>query len=146
MCFLSLPPGLINVLTPFVAGGLRRGEQVFCAQRPEILKRLVHDLIFLGLNPDHERECGALDLLTEEGAYFPQKHFEPLAAMDLLIRSIDKTRAAGGCTSFRSAGELSWAAQGRNDCDRVIGYEEMVEEYDPGPGPPLVIGSIRWKN
>ena len=43
-----------------MADGLRRGERVFCAQRPEILKRLVHDLIFLGLNPDHERERGAL--------------------------------------------------------------------------------------
>jgi hypothetical protein len=70
-----------------------------CAQRPEILKRLLHDLIFLGLNPDHERERGALDLL-ETDAYFPQKHFEPLAMMDLLIRSIDKAHA-GGFTSFR---------------------------------------------
>jgi two-component system, sensor histidine kinase PdtaS len=122
---------LMEVLTPFVADGLRRGERVFCAQRPEILKRLTHDLIFLGLNPDYERESGALDLLTEEEAYFPHSQFEPLAMMDMLIRSIYTARAKG-FTSFRSAGELSWAVQGRNECDRVVGYEKLVEEYYPG--------------
>ena len=122
---------LMEVLTPYVADGLRRGERVFCAQRPEILKRLTHDLISLGLNPDYERERGALDLCTENDVYFPQHRFEPAAMMEMLIRSIGQARA-GGFTSFRSAGEMSWAVRGRNECDQVVGYEKLVEEYYPG--------------
>jgi hypothetical protein len=122
---------LMEVLTPYVADGLRRGERVFCAQRPEILKRLTNDLIFLGLNPDYERERGALDLCTENDVYFPQHRFEPEAMMEMLIRSIGQARAAG-FTSFRSAGEMSWAVRGRNECDQVVGYEKLVEEYYPG--------------
>jgi DcmR-like sensory protein len=115
----------MEVLTPYGTDGLRRGERVFCAQRPEILKRLTNDLIFLGLNPDYERERGALDLCTENDVYLPLHRFEPEAMMEMLIRSIGQARAAG-CTLFRSAGEMSWAVRGRNECDQVVGYEKLV--------------------
>jgi hypothetical protein len=37
-----------------------------------------------------------------------------------------------GFTGFRSAGELSWAVEGRNECDQLIGYEELVKKSYPG--------------
>lgn len=121
----------MEVLTPFIADGLRRGDRCFCVQKPEVLKRLVYDLIFLGLDPDKEMARGALDLHTEQETYFPNQRFEPNEVMNLLVRSISDARAMG-FTAFRSAGELSWATEGRNDCDKVLGYEKLVDDYYPG--------------
>jgi hypothetical protein len=122
---------LMEVLNPFIADGLRRGERCFCAQKPEVLKRLVNDLRFLGIEPEEEIRRGALVLRSEDETYFPNKRFEPAAMMDLLIASISDAHQLG-FASFRSAGEMSWAVEGRNDCDFVVGYEKMVDEYYPG--------------
>jgi hypothetical protein len=122
---------LMQVLNPYIVEGLRRGERCFCAQKPETLKRLVNDLRFLGVDVDREIQRGALDLLSEDDTYLPYGRFEPEAMMDMLIRSIEEARKQG-FSSFRSAGELSWAVEGRNDCDLVVGYEHLVNEYYPG--------------
>lgn len=108
-----------------------KGDRCFCAQRPEILKRLLYDLRFLGIDTDEEMKRGALEVHTEEETYFPNKRFEPSAMMEMLARSIEESRARG-FAAFRSAGELGWAVRGRNACDRIIDYEKMVEEYYPG--------------
>jgi hypothetical protein len=122
---------LMRVLIPFIADGLRRNERCFCAQKPEILKQLVYDLRYLGINAEQEIRRGALELRSEDETYFPNRRFEPQVMMDMLIRSMREAKEKG-FLSFRSAGELSWAVEGRNECDLVIGYEKLVNEYYPG--------------
>jgi hypothetical protein len=122
---------LMEVISPFIADGLLRGDRCFCVQKPEVLSRLIYDLQFLGIDTDHAVKSGALDLHVEDETYFPENNFEPEAMMDLLIRAISKSQAEG-FTAFRSAGELSWAIEGKFDCDKVVGYEKMVDEYYPG--------------
>jgi hypothetical protein len=121
---------LMQVLIPFVGDGLRRGERCFCAQKPEVLKQLVYDLRYLGIDSDKDIQRGSLDLRSEDDTYLPNGRFEPEAMMDMLISSIREAHNQG-YESFRSAGELSWAVEGRNVCDLVIGYEQMVNEYYP---------------
>lgn len=128
--FYRSQDALMEVLTPYVADGLLRNERVFCAQRPEVLKRLVYDLQFLGMDTDREIKRGALELHTEDEAYFPNRQFEPLAMMEMLMQSIDESLKRG-FVAFRSAGELGWAARGRSSCDQVIEYEKMVEKCFP---------------
>jgi hypothetical protein len=82
------------------------------------------------MDTDREIKRGALELHTEDEAYFPNKQFEPLAMMEMLTQSIDESLEKG-FVAFRSAGELGWAARGRNDCDRFIEYEKMVEKCFP---------------
>lgn len=122
---------LMQVLNPYIADGLRRGERCFCAQKPEILKRLVYDLRFLGIDPEKEMDRGSLELRSEDDTYFPDGRFQPEAMMEMLVRSIREAHNLG-FESFRSAGELSWATEGHNLCDLVIGYEELVNEYYSG--------------
>jgi MEDS: MEthanogen/methylotroph, DcmR Sensory domain len=129
--FYRTQQALMEVLTPYIADGLRRSERCFCAQKPQILKRLVYDLWFLGIDPDQEIRRGALELQTVNETYLPNDRFEPRALMDMLIRSIEEARR-NGFRSFRTAGELSWAVEGRNVCDHVVGYEKLVDEYYPG--------------
>lgn len=49
----------------------------------------------------------------------------------MLMRSMDDA-LHNGFTAFRTAGELSWAVQGMNQCDQILNYEEMVDECFPG--------------
>jgi hypothetical protein len=128
--FYRSEDSLLELLTPYIAEGLQQGERCFCAQKPAILKRLLSDLRILGIDAEKEIHRGALQLHTEDEAYFPSKKFEPAAMIDMLLRSINESQQQG-YAAFRSAGELSWAVRGWDVCDRVIEYEKVVEEIFP---------------
>ncbi len=129
--FYRTHDALRELLTPYVVEGLRNGERCFCAQKPDTNQRLLDDLRFLGIDADDAVRRGALELHTQDEVYFPQRRFEPSAMMDMLLRSVEDA-AARGFTSLRTAGELSWAAHGDDECDHLIGYEQMVDECFPG--------------
>ncbi len=122
---------LLEVLSPYVAQGILRGERCFCAQKPETLKRLIYDLRFLGIDVDREIARGALEMHTEDHTYFPNGAFEPSTMMDMLLHSITAAQDKG-FAGLRTAGEMSWAVRGRNACDQIIEYEAMVEKGFPG--------------
>ncbi len=129
--FYRSEDSLREVLTPYVADGLRRNERCFCVQKSHIAKRLIFDLQFLGIDTDDASRRGALEIHTEEEVYLTGGRFEPHAMMNLLMRSLDDA-LANGFTAFRTAGELSWAARGKNTCNQMLDYEHMVEECFPG--------------
>jgi hypothetical protein len=122
---------LREVLVPYIAEGLRKGERCFCAQKAHFGRQLIYDLNFLGIDTEAEMKRGALEIHTEDEVYFPNKRFEPLAMMDMLLTSLDDT-IARGFSGFRTAGELSWATQGETDCDQLLTYEKIVDKAFPG--------------
>jgi len=122
---------LMEVLTPYVADGLRKGERCFGAQKPATIKQLYYDLRFLGIDVAREVKRGALDFHTEDEVYFPKGRFEPGVMLDMLMTSIDDALDQG-FTGFRTAGDLSWAASGKTNCDLLVGYEKLVEKAYPG--------------
>ncbi|MGA8430152.1 MAG: MEDS domain-containing protein [Candidatus Sulfotelmatobacter sp.] len=122
---------LQSVLTPYVTEGLRKGERCFCAQKPDVLRKLLYDLRFLGFDTDNEVKRGALELHTQDEVYFPSGSFEPLLLLELLMRSVEDSLKKG-FAGFRSAGELAWAAHNDRHCDQLIGYEELVNRCYPG--------------
>jgi hypothetical protein len=121
----------MQVLTPYIAEGLRNGEQCFCVQRDDVVKRLEYDLRFIGVDMADAVRRGTLEFHTVEEAYLPNGVFDPKKMTDMLLRAIE-TAVRKGFTGFRSAGDLSWAVEGRDECRQVIGYEKMVEECFPG--------------
>jgi hypothetical protein len=129
--FYRSEKSLMEVLTPYVADGLRKGERCFGAQKPSTIKQLYYDLRFLGIDVEKEIKRGALEFHIEEEVYFRQGRFEPGIMMDMLVQSIDKAVQLG-FTGFRTAGELSWASKGKAECDMVIGYEHLVQKTYPG--------------
>jgi DcmR-like sensory protein len=138
--FYRSEEALFELLTPYIAEGILKGERCFCAQKPEFIKRLIYDLRFLGIDTDREIARGALELHTEDETYFTNNRFEPEAMMEMLTRSIREAQEKG-FAGLRTAGEMSWAARGRDECDQVIGYEKMVEECFPGKA---VIGLCQY--
>ncbi len=122
---------LMDLLTPYFAEGLRKGECCFGVQKSRTIKRLFNDLRFLGVDPEDEVRRGTLVLHTDDRGYLTNGKFEPERMMEMLLNTIEDC-VKRGFTGFRSAGDLSWAARGRQECNQVVGYEEMVEKCYPG--------------
>ena len=117
---------LLEILTPYLAEGLRRGERCFCVQTNEVTRRLTLDLQFIGVNVEREMARGALQMYNENEIYFENGAFDGAAMVRRLTRSIEDS-VKEGFTGFRSAGELTWSAA-KEHCKQVIGYEQMVEQ------------------
>jgi MEDS: MEthanogen/methylotroph, DcmR Sensory domain len=128
--FYNSERSLTEIITPYIADGLRNHERCFCVQKASTIHQLILDLRFLGFDTDREIARGALDLHTPNEVYFPNGRFEPAGLVSLLCRSIEEARQAG-FAGYRTAGELSWALEGRNECDRLIEYEQLVEQAFP---------------
>jgi DcmR-like sensory protein len=128
--FYRTDVALLEVLTPYIAEGLRKGERCFCVQTNEVIRRLTFDLQFIGVNVEREVARGALEFHTENEVYFENGSFDGEAMIRRLMRAVEDSVKAG-FTGFRSAGELSWASA-ETHCKQVVGYEKMVEECYPG--------------
>lgn len=129
--FYRKEESLREVLTPYIADGLRRGERCFCAQHASLCKQLIYDLRFLGIDTDDAVRRGALEIHTVDEVYFPNGRFEPEAMMNLLVGSMEDAWRSG-YTALRTAGELSWASEGGADCDQLLCYEKLVDQMFPG--------------
>ncbi len=140
--FYRTADALREVLIPYLAEGLRRGERCLCAQNPDLCKQIIYDLRFLGIDTDGAIRRGALEVHTVDEVYFPNKKFEPEKMIELLLRSMEEAWRSG-FTALRTAGELSWAAEGRAECDQLLSYEKLVEQIFPA-NPPSASASTKW--
>jgi MEDS: MEthanogen/methylotroph, DcmR Sensory domain len=122
---------LLEVLTPYVADGLRRGERCFCVEKPHIGTRLLSDLRLLGFDTDDLLLRGALEIRREDEVYIADGKFNPYAMMDMLMRSLNETLERG-FPAFRIAGDASWAVDNPAICSRLLDYEGLVNAYFPG--------------
>ena len=129
--FYSDLEGLLEVLTPYVLEGLKNNQRCLCAQRADTLEALAADLQFLGVDVKKETRRGALELYDADRIYVPDGRFEPSTMITLLERSV-RDSVGAGFSGFRAAGDLAWAVEGHNECDRLIEYEEMVDRWFPG--------------
>ncbi|HKT51204.1 MAG TPA: MEDS domain-containing protein [Candidatus Angelobacter sp.] len=121
---------LVETLVPYLVDGLRNGERCFCAQKPEIISRLRLALEARGVDTHQEIRRGALEIHSEDEVYFPDGKFEPQPMMEMLECSVDESLRQG-FAGFRTAGEMSWALNGREGCDQLSAYEEMVNASFP---------------
>ena len=128
--FYRTETALLEILTPYVAEGLRKNERCFCVQSNEVIRRLTLDLQFIGVNVEREISRGALQFYTENEIYFEGGSFDGEGMIRRLMRSIENA-VKEGFAGFRTAGELTWAS-GETHCKQVVGYEKMVQQCFPG--------------
>ena len=128
--FYRSETALLEILTPYIAEGLRKNERCFCVQSNEVIRRLTLDLQFIGVNVEREISRGALQFYTENEIYFEGGSFDGEGMIRRLMRSIENAMKEG-FSGFRTAGELTWAA-GETHCKQVVGYEKMVQQCFPG--------------
>lgn len=129
-------PTLTQMLAHYFAAGIRNNERCFCVQKPEIIPPLLEQMNALGVDTQREIKRGAFDVHTDDEFYFASGHFEPQALIDSLETSVQKA-VSSGFSGMRTAGELSWAMEGKHGdpeslCDQIVGYEQLVERSFPG--------------
>ncbi len=122
---------LLETIAPYLADGLRKGERCFCAQKADFIPRLLRALDAHGVDTQRETQRGALEIHSEDEVYFPGGKFEPQVMMEMLLHSIEDALRRG-FSGFRTAGEMSWALNGRESCDQLLSYEKMVAAGYPG--------------
>jgi hypothetical protein len=122
---------LREVLAPYIAEGLRKGERCFCAQNPRTIGLLAGDLQLRGIPIEQEVKRGALEIHTDREFYFPNGVFQPTVMLEMLRRLIEDS-VARGFAAFRIAGDTSWAARSQNHCEHLIRYEAMIDRLFPG--------------
>ncbi len=128
--FYHSEDSLLEILTPYIAEGLQRGERCFCAQKPHVGKRLLLELASLGLNLNALKQSGALEIHDVEQIYLPNGQFNSRAMMDALMSSLHETLQRG-FQAFRIAGDASWAINDPDACGRLFDYEGLVNGYFP---------------
>ena len=79
---------LLDILAPYIADGLRNGERCFCAQKPDMVKRLHTALKHIGVDVQREIKRGALEIRTDNEVYLGGGNFDPEAMMQVLETSI----------------------------------------------------------
>ncbi len=127
---------LVEMLADYLAAGMRNGERCFCAQKPQLIPRLLKTLSLCGIDISDARDSGALEIHALDEVYFVGGGFDPKRMMEMLERSIDESLERG-FSGFRTAGEMSWAlregkaASGERYCDQLIEYEAMVQSAYP---------------
>lgn len=111
-----------SVVADFVRSGLRSGEAVryFADQAsPADVDRWLYE---------HEVEVGtALETRPAADAYFPDGRFDPDAMCERLRASYTGIREAG-YASGRVTGEMTWALRDVPGADRIIEYEQKVND------------------
>jgi hypothetical protein len=122
---------LIDILTPYVADGLRNGDRCVCVQKPRIAKQLYYQLQFLGVDTEREARRGSLEIYLASDFYRPKGKFEAKTMMEIVERATEDS-VKKGFRALRGAGDLSWAAEPPFECDQVADYETQLQMSCPG--------------
>ena len=115
----------LAVVVPFIMDGLARGERCVYITDDRTIDEVAQALATAGLDVVHERQRGALRLLTRHDTYFRAGEFIPQAMIDF-IRDAETEALADGYTGLRLTGETTWMLLPEPGADRLIEYEALL--------------------
>jgi len=117
-----------DVIIPFIAEGLARGERCVYTLAVSEQAALLDDLAAAGVNASRAVERGALWLRTPEEIYLRSGKFDPddsLAYIEELIQQA----LAEGFTGLRGSGEMAAGQEDAVPWETVLSYEARVNEW-----------------
>ncbi len=119
------------VLTPFVRQGLERGERVLYIVDARTAETVLGYLRDEGLDAESYVSSGQMAILTADDAYLKDGVFDPDGMIDLL-RTETERALAEGYSALRVTGEMTWALRGLPGSERLMEYENRLNEFFPG--------------
>jgi len=119
------------VLTPFLRQGLERGEKVLYIVDTRTADTILDYLRDDGLDVQLYLAHGQLVILTRDDAYTREGVFDPDGMIDLL-RTETERALAEGYSALRVTGEMTWALRGLPGSERLMEYENRLNEFFPG--------------
>ena len=118
----------------FLLGGLQQGEKVVYVMDGHGSDVISGYLADDGVDVEVCRASGQLVFLHWEDAYLRDGVFDPGQVIQLL----QDGRLAGGYAALRVSGEMTWTLRGEAGSERLIEYEEGLNEVLPD-GPCLTL-------
>jgi PAS domain S-box-containing protein len=117
----------MSVSVPFIIDGLARSERCIYIIDDSTIEEVVRELSTAGVDVAHERQRGALWLLTPLDTYLRAGAFVPEAMLDW-IRQAETEAIADGFSGLRLTAEPTWSFGPEPGCDRLIEYEVLLNQ------------------
>ncbi|MDP3176250.1 MAG: MEDS domain-containing protein [Spirochaetaceae bacterium] len=114
-----------KVVSAYIAGGLKKGEQVrYFSDRtsPEEIRAW---LSRMGVELPEPEQGGPFGISSSVGAYCPKGLFAPEEMIGQMLPHYERARKAGYRGS-RSCGEMTWALKGIPGSERLLEYESLL--------------------
>ena len=119
------------VVVPFLRLGLERGEKVVYIVDAHTAETILDYLRNDGLDVRSHRTRGQLAIREREDTYLRAGVFDPVG-MIATLRTETERALAEGYTALRVTGEMTWALRGRPGSERLVEYENRLNEFFPG--------------
>ena len=117
---------LADLVAPYLAEGLRRGERCWFMPSEDGLAEVELALRERGVDVDRERARGALVFPDSTAAYAVQGEFDPEESMAVFSEAIEQA-LNDGYTGFRAAAEMSWVLQAADGEELIVTYEALLK-------------------
>ncbi|BAZ99111.1 PAS domain S-box-containing protein [Methanothermobacter defluvii] len=119
-----------NTLIPFMVDGLRRGERCLyiCSERTA---DTVREELGREVPVDEFEADGRLRIMDDSDAYTDGGVFDP-ERMVALLESETRKAVSEGFSALRVTGEMDWVLKGLPGSERLIEYENMLNNFFPG--------------
>ena len=125
------PDEQLRVLARYIGAGLEAGERclyiVDDRSAEDVLAALERNAIDVRAAQSNKR----LLLLTKRESYLKGGTFDPDGMIWTLAAMTDEALAEG-CSGLRITGEMTWALGPETGCDRLLEYENKLNEMFPG--------------
>ena len=122
---------LLDLLVPFFAEGLRKGERCFTAQTVSVADKLLAGLHNNGIKIREDVARGAFNIVTLDSFYGPDAgEFSPKGLMGELEAFVRES-VRMGFPGSRMAGEMQFVIHNGVECNHLLEYERLVDEAFP---------------
>jgi len=122
------PEEQVRVAAHFIADGLRSGERcLFAGYSAQALIDFCERLKAEGIDAHHERDRGALLLLTKEQAHLIDGVFDSERMLTMLNNAAEQA-LNDGYAGLRTCGDMTWLLDDAPGSTQVAEYEALVTE------------------
>ncbi len=119
-----------KVFTPFLRQGLDQGEKVLYIVDVRTADKILNYLRDAGVEVKPYKDWGQLEILTSQDSYMKGGVFDP-DAMIALLKKETKKALSEGYHALRVTGEMTWALRNLPGTERLIEYENKLNDFLP---------------
>lgn len=127
----------LQVLGPFIAEGLERGEKGFHIVDPAVQATYPRTLMDHGIDVEPARRSGQLEIRTWDEAYLREGHFDQDAMLALIQEVLDGGKQQGYPLT-RLVAHMEWSLQDRPGVDDLVEYETRLNYVLPRYKDPVI--------
>ena len=124
------PDEQLKVLAGYIKNGLDAGERCLYIVDDRSAADVLDALDATGIDVRSAQANRRLALMTKRETYLRDGAFNPDQMIWVLAAMTDEA-VAEGCSGLRITGEMTWALGSEAGCDRLLEYEDKLNQFFP---------------